>query len=270
MPKKEIPRKVQRTPLLSQVSFESFFSVLNRLSADDNCLSAGGNLGPSLRTGTGSMAETTAGECHSNGNDSNLCEFEDDWPKKNLFTQGTLHGPDKLQHRRGVSPLRSSDPQGWVGIGLQDWDLILKQFYSVEKSLPWFGNNQITWAPFTLPGESATSRRRAVRRHRWNMRWWGGWWPWSGCVLLEWENSFWSFFWSVPAREHQRLVLGGRELEDSSNKHSKQVTAFQMFFPMLQTLKDIFSTLSSLKMVCIFSQANILESNRRTRQSSAG
>ena len=46
-------------------------------------------------------------------------------------------------------------------------------------------------------------------------------------------------FWSVPAREHQRLVLGGRELEDSSNKHSKQVTAFQMFFPMLQTLKDI-------------------------------
>ena len=78
MPKKEIPRKVQRTPLLSQVSVESFFSVLNRLSADDNCLSAGGNLGPSLRTGTGSMAETTAGECHSNGNDSNLCEFEDD------------------------------------------------------------------------------------------------------------------------------------------------------------------------------------------------
>ena len=53
-----------------------------------------------------------------------------------LVMQGTMHGSDKLQHRRGVSPLRSSDPQGWVGIGLQDWDLILKQFYSVEKSLP--------------------------------------------------------------------------------------------------------------------------------------
>ena len=73
MPKKEIPRKVQRTPLLSQVSFESFFfSVLDRLSADDNCLSAGGNLGPSLRTGTGSMAETTAGDGLSNGNDGNF------------------------------------------------------------------------------------------------------------------------------------------------------------------------------------------------------
>ena len=57
-------------------------------------------------------------------------------PRNFFLTQGTLHGSDKLQHRRGVSPLRSSDPQGWVGIGLQDWDLILKQFYSVEKSLP--------------------------------------------------------------------------------------------------------------------------------------
>ena len=78
MPKKEIPRKVQRTPLLSQVSFESFFSFLSRLSADDKCLSAGGNLGPSLRTGTGSMAETTVGDDHKNCNGGNLCEFEDD------------------------------------------------------------------------------------------------------------------------------------------------------------------------------------------------
>ena len=53
-----------------------------------------------------------------------------------LVMQGTLHGSDKLQHRRGVSPLRSSDPQGWVEVGLQDWDLILKHSYSVEKSLP--------------------------------------------------------------------------------------------------------------------------------------
>ena len=56
-------------------------------------------------------------------------------PRKKILTQGTLHGPDKLQHRRGVSPLRSSDPQGWVEVGLQDWDLILKHSYSVEKSL---------------------------------------------------------------------------------------------------------------------------------------
>ena len=56
-------------------------------------------------------------------------------PRKNFLTQGTLHGPDKLQHRRGVSPLRSRDPQGCVEVGLQDWDLILKHSYSVEKSL---------------------------------------------------------------------------------------------------------------------------------------
>ena len=53
-----------------------------------------------------------------------------------LVMQGTLHGSDKLQHRRGVPPLRSSDPQGCVEVGLQDWNLILKQSYLVEKNLP--------------------------------------------------------------------------------------------------------------------------------------
>ena len=38
----------------------------------------GENHGISLRTGTGSMAETTAGDGHSNSNDGNLCIFEDD------------------------------------------------------------------------------------------------------------------------------------------------------------------------------------------------
>ena len=195
MPKKEISRKVQRTPLLSQVSFESFFSVSDKLDQlTTSVYQLAGTLDQVWGLGlvqwqkllqVSAIAMVIMVIC------VNLRMTD---PRKFFWTQGTLHGPDKFQHSRGISSLCASHAQRCSIVVLGLLFLIFEIFNETDNVSSVYTSGRK--CNFQKKGCEAPQVREVE------------------------EEKKWFPSWAVSTGEYQRVVLGWRQLKNTSHQHS--------------------------------------------------